>query len=170
MVQPPSVTKILSRLEQHDYVSRTPDPTDRRQVVLAATDAGRALLADDRRRKDRWVSQRLQTLDPSERAALLRWSIKHLSLTQEQRVRFADAITAARTEARERHPNIIRRFARALHGRDAPPVDPAYARQLNHAPGAMPQTSSEGGGSGGRIAVVRSTRNSARRSPATKSC
>jgi DNA-binding MarR family transcriptional regulator len=69
-VQPPSVTKILSRLEQHDYVSRAPDPTDRRQVMLAATDAGRALLADDRRRKDRWVSQRLQTLDPSERAAL----------------------------------------------------------------------------------------------------
>src|SRR3954453_8241762 len=69
-IQPPSVTKILARLEQHDYVSRTPDPTDRRQVVLAATAAGRALLADDRRRKDRFVSQRLQALDPDERAAL----------------------------------------------------------------------------------------------------
>ena len=69
-IQPPSVTKILALLEQHDYISRTPDPVDRRQVVVAATEAGRALLADDRRRKDRWVSQRLQTLDPSERAAL----------------------------------------------------------------------------------------------------
>src|SRR3954468_10984750 len=69
-VQPPSMTKILARLEEHDYVSRTPDPTDRRQVVLAATPAGRALLADDRRRKDRFVSQRLQALDPDERAAL----------------------------------------------------------------------------------------------------
>jgi len=69
-VQPPSVTKILARLEQHDYVSRTPDPLDRRQVVVAATPTGRALLADDRRRKDRWVSQRLQTLEPAERAAL----------------------------------------------------------------------------------------------------
>jgi DNA-binding MarR family transcriptional regulator len=69
-VQPPSVTKILARLEQHDYVSRTPDPIDRRQVVVAATPAGRALLADDRRRKDKWVSQRLQTLEPAERAAL----------------------------------------------------------------------------------------------------
>jgi DNA-binding MarR family transcriptional regulator len=69
-VQPPSVTKILARLEQLDYVSRTPDPLDRRQVVLAATPAGRALLADDRRRKDKWVSQRLQTLEPAERAAL----------------------------------------------------------------------------------------------------
>ena len=69
-VQPPSVTKILARLEQHGYVSRTPDPLDRRQVVLAATPDGRALLADDRRRKDKWVSQRLQTLEPAERAAL----------------------------------------------------------------------------------------------------
>src|SRR4051794_21064262 len=69
-VQPPSVTKILALLEEHGYVSRTPDPIDRRQVVLAPTPAGRALLADDRRRKDRWVSQRLQTLDPAERAAL----------------------------------------------------------------------------------------------------
>src|SRR6059058_6518666 len=47
-VQPPSVTKILARLEQHDYVTRTPDPSDRRQVVVAAGPQGRALLADDR--------------------------------------------------------------------------------------------------------------------------
>src|SRR3954471_24933598 len=69
-VQPPSVTKILGRLEQHGYVTRTPDPVDRRQVVVAASPDGRALLADDRRRKDRWLSQRLTALDPSERAAL----------------------------------------------------------------------------------------------------
>src|SRR3954447_17282566 len=69
-VQPPSVTKILGRLEEHGYVSRTPDPVDRRQVVVAASAGGRALLADDRRRKDKWVSQRLTTLDASERAAL----------------------------------------------------------------------------------------------------
>ena len=70
MVQPPSMTKILANLEAHGYVSRTPDPVDRRQVVVAASAEGRALLADDRRRKDRWVSQRLATLDSSERAAL----------------------------------------------------------------------------------------------------
>lgn len=69
-VQPPSMTKILANLEAHGYVTRTPDPVDRRQVVVAASAEGRALLADDRRRKDRWVSQRLTTLEPSERAAL----------------------------------------------------------------------------------------------------
>jgi len=69
-VQPPSMTKILAALETHGYVTRTPDPVDRRQVVVAASAQGRELLADDRRRKDRWVSQRLATLEPDERAAL----------------------------------------------------------------------------------------------------
>jgi DNA-binding MarR family transcriptional regulator len=69
-VQPPSMTKILSALEAHGFVTRTPDPVDRRQVVVAANPAGRALLADDRQRKDKWVSQRLATLEPNERAAL----------------------------------------------------------------------------------------------------
>src|SRR3954468_10825088 len=69
-VQPPSVTKILARLEQHGYVTRTPDPVDRRQVVVGAGPEGRALLADDRKRKDRWLSQRLTALDPADRAAL----------------------------------------------------------------------------------------------------
>jgi len=69
-VQPPSMTKILAALESHGYVTRTPDPVDRRQVVVAANAAGRELLADDRRRKDKWLSQRLATLEPDERAAL----------------------------------------------------------------------------------------------------
>jgi len=69
-VQPPSMTKIVGNLEAHGYVTRTPDPVDRRQVVVAASDAGRALLADDRRRKDKWVSQRLAALDAADRAAL----------------------------------------------------------------------------------------------------
>ena len=69
-VQPPSMTKILAALESHGYVTRTPDPVDRRQVVVAANAAGRELLADDRRRKDKWLSQRLAMLEPDERAAL----------------------------------------------------------------------------------------------------
>jgi DNA-binding MarR family transcriptional regulator len=70
LVQPPSMTKILSNLEAHGYVTRTPDPVDRRQVVVAPSPAGRAFLADDRQRRDKWVSQRVAALDPSERAAL----------------------------------------------------------------------------------------------------
>lgn len=69
-VQPPSMTKIVARLEEHGYVSRTPDPDDRRQVMVAATKAGRTLLADDRRRKDKWLSQRVRRLDANDIAAL----------------------------------------------------------------------------------------------------
>lgn len=69
-VQPPSMTKIVARLEEHGYVSRTPDPDDRRQVMVAATKAGRTLLADDRRRKDKWLSQRVRGLDANDIAAL----------------------------------------------------------------------------------------------------
>jgi DNA-binding MarR family transcriptional regulator len=64
------MTKIVAALEEHGYVTRTPDPVDRRQVVIAASAAGRALLADERRRKDKWLSQRINSLDPTERAAL----------------------------------------------------------------------------------------------------
>jgi DNA-binding MarR family transcriptional regulator len=69
-VQPPSMTRIVALLEEHGYVTRTPDPDDRRQVVVAATRAGRDLLAAERRRKDRWISQRLGTLTIDERSAL----------------------------------------------------------------------------------------------------
>ena len=69
-VQPPSMTRIVAKLDEHGYVTRTPDPTDGRQVVVAATAEGRALIADDRRRKDKWLSQRLTTLSAADRAAL----------------------------------------------------------------------------------------------------
>src|SRR3954468_2620573 len=38
-VQPPSMTKIVGNLEAHGYVTRPPDPVDRRQVVVAASEA-----------------------------------------------------------------------------------------------------------------------------------
>src|SRR3954468_8142335 len=69
-VQPPSMTRIVAALEAHGYLSRTPDPTDRRQVVVTASAAGRLLLAEDRRRKDAWLSRRLHALDPDDLAVL----------------------------------------------------------------------------------------------------
>lgn len=69
-VQPPSMTKILARLEATGYIIRAPHPDDRRQVTLRPSPAGLALLADDRRRRDAWIAQRLRSLDPDELAAL----------------------------------------------------------------------------------------------------
>jgi DNA-binding MarR family transcriptional regulator len=69
-VQPPSMTRIIARLEERGYLTRTPDPGDRRQVVVAASPAGRAMLGEDRRRRDAWIAQRLRSLTPEEVAAL----------------------------------------------------------------------------------------------------
>lgn len=69
-VQPPSMTKILARLEAAGYIAREPHPEDRRQVTVRPSPAGLALLADDRRRRDAWIAQRLRGLDPEELAAL----------------------------------------------------------------------------------------------------
>ncbi|MDQ1748896.1 MAG: hypothetical protein QOD07_3159 [Frankiaceae bacterium] len=69
-VQPPSMTKILARLEATGYLVRAPHPDDGRQVTLRPSPAGLALLADDRRRRDAWIAQRLRSLEPAELAAL----------------------------------------------------------------------------------------------------
>ena len=69
-VQPPSMTRIISALEAHGYLTRTPDPLDRRQVVVAASAEGKALLTEERRRKDVWLSQRLRALDADDLAVL----------------------------------------------------------------------------------------------------
>ena len=65
-VQPPSMTRLVARLEEAALVLRTPHPTDRRQVHLALSPAGQELLREDRRRRDVWLAQRLRDLDPAE--------------------------------------------------------------------------------------------------------
>ncbi|WP_344823826.1 MarR family transcriptional regulator [Actinocorallia longicatena] len=69
-VQPPSMTRTVAALELEGLVVRSPHPTDGRQVVLVATDSGRALLAEHRRLKEAWLWQRLQSLTEREREIL----------------------------------------------------------------------------------------------------
>ena len=69
-VQPPSMTRVISVLVDLHLVRRVPHPSDRRQVVLSATDAGRGLVIAARRRREAWLAQRLRELSPPERAAL----------------------------------------------------------------------------------------------------
>lgn len=66
------MTRIAAALELADLVTRTDHPTDGRQVLLAASPAGVALLREDRRRRDVWLAQRLRELDAEERAVLAR--------------------------------------------------------------------------------------------------
>lgn len=69
-VQPPSMTRVVAALESQGFVERRPHATDRRQAVVSVTERGRTLLREDRRRRDAWLSQRLQELTPEERALL----------------------------------------------------------------------------------------------------
>ena len=71
-VQPPSMTRVIAYLEEQGLVERRPHPTDGRQVVLSPTEAGRALLREERRRKQQWLSRRLEELTPDEREILRR--------------------------------------------------------------------------------------------------
>ena len=69
-VQPPSMTRVISVLAESQLVRRAPHPTDRRQVVLTVTDAGRELVSKARRRREAWLAKRLKELTPAERATL----------------------------------------------------------------------------------------------------
>ncbi|MGV9303957.1 MarR family winged helix-turn-helix transcriptional regulator [Nonomuraea sp. NPDC004354] len=69
-VQPPSMTRVIAALEERGLVARSPHPTDRRQVTVAVTDAAKALLKEERRLKEAWLTQRLKELTPEERAVL----------------------------------------------------------------------------------------------------
>jgi DNA-binding MarR family transcriptional regulator len=69
-VQPPTMTKIVGKLEDRGLVARTPHPTDRRQVILAATEQGRAVYAQFERVRDEWLAQALAELTPDERGTL----------------------------------------------------------------------------------------------------
>lgn len=71
-VQPPTMTKIVARLEERGLIRRTPHPTDGRQVILSVTDEGRAVLALYERARDEWLTRTLAGLTPEERDTLRR--------------------------------------------------------------------------------------------------
>ena len=69
-VQPPSMTRMVNALEQAGYVTRSPHPSDGRQVVVSLAPAGLQVLKEDRRRREAWLAQRLRDLTPHERELL----------------------------------------------------------------------------------------------------
>jgi len=69
-VQPPSMTRVVVALEGRGLVTRTPHPTDGRQVVIGLTDAAETLLTEEARAREAWLSSRLQMLTPEKRATL----------------------------------------------------------------------------------------------------
>ena len=71
-VQPPSMTRTVTCLADGGYVERRSHPSDGRQVVVALTAEGRAVLLADRARRDEWLARQLAALTTDERDALRR--------------------------------------------------------------------------------------------------
>lgn len=71
-VRPPSMTRVISSLEEAGLVSRRQHPTDGRQSIIELTAAGSTLLAEEASARERWLDKRLAELTEDERETLSR--------------------------------------------------------------------------------------------------
>ncbi|MFN8036986.1 MAG: MarR family transcriptional regulator [Acidimicrobiia bacterium] len=69
-VAPPSITKVVAKLEADRLVQRRADDRDRRIAWVTLTPAGTKLLSQVRQRKNAWLAARLATLDGRQRRRL----------------------------------------------------------------------------------------------------
>jgi DNA-binding MarR family transcriptional regulator len=71
-MRPQSMGQTVSELLAGGLVARVPDPVDRRQVLIELTDEGRAMLAEDRARRDGWLAETIASeLSPEEQRLLV---------------------------------------------------------------------------------------------------
>ena len=69
-VQPPSMTRVVGALEGMGLVTRSPHPTDGRQVVIDLTPAAEDLLGAEARAREAWLTDTLEQLSAQERTVL----------------------------------------------------------------------------------------------------
>jgi DNA-binding MarR family transcriptional regulator len=71
-VQPPTMTSIVSRLEEGGMVVRETDPVDRRVARVRVSVDGKRLLERTRSRKTAYLAKALRAVDPEDREILER--------------------------------------------------------------------------------------------------
>jgi DNA-binding MarR family transcriptional regulator len=69
-VSPPTMTKVVEKLESRGFVTRRVDPDDRRVARLTVTTAGTRYLERTLARRTAWLAARLGELDAEQRAQL----------------------------------------------------------------------------------------------------
>lgn len=69
-VAPPSITKVVTKLEADGLLRRTPDRDDRRFSNAQTTPAGAALVDESRRRKTAWLTDQIHQLAVEDRRRL----------------------------------------------------------------------------------------------------
>ena len=65
-VAPPTITKIVERLVAEGFVTRKPDPEDRRIGLVSITSKGSRQLKTFRERRTLWIREQLAGLDADE--------------------------------------------------------------------------------------------------------
>ena len=70
LVKPPSMTRIVTNMEEAGLVVRRPHPTDKRQIRVELTPRADELVLANRRRRDEWLQKKLKQLSPEERDIL----------------------------------------------------------------------------------------------------
>lgn len=69
-VTAPTMSRVLTALDERGFVVRTPDPQDARGVLITLSDEGAARLAEVRSHRTALVARRLARLDADQRATL----------------------------------------------------------------------------------------------------
>ncbi len=69
-VAPPTITRVVAKLEADGLVERRSDPDDRRVSRVVTTPQGAELITDSRARKVAWLGERLDQLSARDRARI----------------------------------------------------------------------------------------------------
>ena len=69
-VAPPTISKVVAKLEADGLLERHPDPTDKRVSLVQVTKAGAQLHDETKRRRTTWLTARVRELPPEDQARL----------------------------------------------------------------------------------------------------
>jgi DNA-binding MarR family transcriptional regulator len=83
-ITPQSMAVTLTALHGKGYVERAADPDDRRQILWSVTPDGRAVLAEDRRRRARWLVTAIDEELTDEETARLRDAARLLNMIMDR--------------------------------------------------------------------------------------
>ncbi len=66
-VQPPTMTRVVARLEEVGLITRDADPKDKRVARVSLSNSGRKLIARNRSKKTAYLAKRLKATGTEER-------------------------------------------------------------------------------------------------------
>jgi DNA-binding MarR family transcriptional regulator len=77
-VRPQSMSQTIAELDSSGLVTKSPDPADGRQILIGLTDKGRAILAEDRARREGWLARTIEADLTADEQVILRQAVELL--------------------------------------------------------------------------------------------